>query len=68
MAKIRELKIVQADRKLLGDELPDKRVDHAEALTRTGCADDDSSPKDVADIDPALPHFLIMIEKHGDID
>jgi len=63
-----ELKIVEADREFLGDKLPDKGVDHAEALTRTGGADDDSAAEDVADIDPALPHLLIIIEKHRDID
>ncbi len=42
MAKVRELKIVEADGEFLGDELPDKGVDHAKALTRTGGADDAS--------------------------
>jgi hypothetical protein len=68
MTEIRELKVVEADRKFFGDELPYKRVHYAEAFPGTGRADHDGSPKYITDIDPALPYLFIVVEQHRDID
>src|SRR5260221_2759877 len=68
MTEIWKFEIVQANRKFLINQLPYERIYNRETLTGTGSADHHRATKNVADINPAVSNFPLVIEKHGDVN